>query len=514
MPPLTGRRDYGSILLGSASDSGVKQRLRIQILLTGSIVFANLTGAIVAIGLASVGIPEPSVFDANLWWVNFIAVPVYVAVAFVIGIGVGTVVVVRYLRWASNDQIPTRRDARRARRAPWLLVGVQVLLWAGAVVLFTLSYGISDPDLIPKMIFVVGMSGAVVVAVSYLLIELALRPIAAELINAGFARRKRTGVRTRSFVSWMVGSAIPITGILLVVLFGAFRDETSKLDLFVGVAALAVTALITGLILTWLSSVSITGPLRSVRSAMARVQSGELDVDVVVYDGTELGDLQAGFNSMVGGLREREHIRDIFGRHVGREVADAALSSDPELGGTERVVAAVFVDVIGSTTLAAQRSPTDVVEILNRFFGVIVGAVEEHNGLVNKFEGDAVLAIFGAPIALADCAGAALAAARTIASRLRSEVPELTSGIGVSYGPVVAGNVGAIQRFEYTVIGDPVNESARLTELAKRDPTRPLASGRAVEAADEREVGHWRDIETVRLRGRTEETVVYQADPD
>ncbi|MGW0038689.1 adenylate/guanylate cyclase domain-containing protein [Gordonia sp. NPDC003376] len=507
-----GTRDYGSILLGSSTDSGFVQRLRVQTVLTASLVIANLVGAIVAIALASVGIPEPSVFVGDLWWVNFIAVPVYVVAAFVIGIGAGTVIVVRDLQWAIRDRRPTERDARLARRAPRWLLGIQGMLWLGAVILFTLCYGIIHPHLIPKVLFVVGMSGLVVVAVSYLLIEFAMRPVAAELISAGYGRRRRSsGVHSRSIVSWLVGSAIPIVGILLVVLFGAFRDETSKLDMFVGVAVLAVTALSTGLILTVLSSLSITGPIRSVRTGMHRVQAGDLDdAELVVYDGTELGDLQAGFNSMVGGLRERERMRDLFGRHVGRDVADAALASDPELGGTERVVAAMFVDVIGSTRLTAERTPTEVVEILNRFFAVIVGAVDTHRGLVNKFEGDAVLAVFGAPISLPDSAAAALATARDIADRLHVEVPELSAGIGIGYGPVVAGNVGAIERFEFTVIGDPVNESARLSELAKRDPRRPLASGRTIEAAATHESARWRELETVTLRGRAASTEVYE----
>ncbi|SDU81125.1 adenylate cyclase [Gordonia westfalica] len=507
-----GSRDYGSILLGSVEETGIKQRIRIQTLLTTSIVVANIFGAVVAAALAAVGIPQPTVFTAELWWVNYIVVPVYILAAFVVGIGWGTVVGVRNLRWAIRDEVPSKRDARRTMRLPWRLSLVQGLLWAGATVMLTIMYGLVDPQLIPKTLFVVGMSGVVVVAIAYLFIDFTLRPIVAELISAGFHRRKRTGVKSRAVVSWMVGSAIPIIGILLVVAFGVARDETSKLDLFVGVTVLGLTALFTGLLLTLLSSMSITGPISSVRAGMNRVTSGDLDnADLVVYDGTELGDLQVGFNSMVAGLRERDRMRDLFGRHVGREVAEAALSSDPELGGTERVAAALFVDVIGSTTLAAQRRPTEVVEILNKFFAVIVRAVESNDGLVNKFEGDAVLAIFGAPIELDDPAGAALAAARRIVADLAVEVPELAAGVGVSYGSVVAGNVGAIERFEYTVIGDPVNESARLSELAKRDPASPLASGRAVEAADPAEAGHWQQLETLSLRGRTAETVVYAA---
>ncbi|NED68456.1 hypothetical protein G3I15_46760, partial [Streptomyces sp. SID10244] len=150
----------------------------IQTLLTVFIVVANLIGAVLAIALSAVGIPQPTVFQSKLWWVNFIAVPVYVVVAFVVGTALGTVVVVRDLRWAIRDQKPTAKDARRAQRAPWRLVLIQGVLWGVATVMFTIMYGVLDPDLIPKTFFVVGLSGFVVVAVSYLLIEFALRPVA------------------------------------------------------------------------------------------------------------------------------------------------------------------------------------------------------------------------------------------------------------------------------------------------------------------------------------------------
>lgn len=169
----------------------------------------------------------------------------------------------------------------------------------------------------------------------------------------------------------------------------------------------------------------------------------------------------------------------------------------------------LFIDVIGSTTLAATRPPADVVNILNQFFAVVVSTVEKHDGLVNKFQGDAVLAVFGAPIGLSDSAASALVAAREISEELAIKVPQLQAGIGVAYGPVVAGNVGAIQRFEYTVIGDAVNEAARLSELAKKDPGRPLSSGRAVEAASKSEASQWHHQDSTVLRGRSEATEVY-----
>ena len=139
---------------------------------------------------------------------------------------------------------------------------------------------------------------------------------------------------------------------------------------------------------------------------------------------------------------------------------------------------------------------------------MVVEEVDRREGLVNKFIGDAVLAIFGAPVELDDHAGRALAAARAMAARLADEVPDLQAGIGVATGEAVAGNVGDESRFEYTVIGDAVNAAARLTELAKEVDGLLVASWEAVESAGEDEAAHWRKHDTVTLRGRSTETVL------
>jgi adenylate cyclase len=162
----------------------------------------------------------------------------------------------------------------------------------------------------------------------------------------------------------------------------------------------------------------------------------------------------------------------------------------------------MFVDLVGSTGLAATRPPAEVVALLNRFFSLVVEVVHRHGGWVNKFEGDAALCVFGAPEDQPDAAGRALAAARELRNRLRQELPELEAGIGVSAVSVVAGNVGAAERFEYTVIGDPVNEAARLTEIAKTSPGGVLASGSAVAACDVGEAERWQLDGEVVLRGR------------
>ncbi|MFT3660209.1 MAG: adenylate/guanylate cyclase domain-containing protein [Gordonia sp. (in: high G+C Gram-positive bacteria)] len=502
-------RDYGSILLGSATERGRRQRVRIQTLLTGALVLANVIGIVIAVALTAVGIPEPSFLRRDLLLVNVVAMPVYTGVALLIGVVAGTVIMLRGLRWSVREQTPTRDDVRATRRAQRRLLWLQFTLWAGGAGLAALLYGLQDPNLIVKAVLVVLMSGLVVAAVCNLLTEILLRPVSARILQAGLGWRG-SSMRWRAVMSWLVGTGIPLVGILMVVLFGFFTD-TSRTHLFVSVTVLTAVAAGVGLLSVILFAWSVTGPIRSVREGMAKVRTGDVaeSTDLVVYDASELGELQLGFNNMVSGLREQERTRDIFSRHVGRDVAAAALLGDPALGGAERTVAVVFVDVIGSTELATRRSPTEVVDLLNQFFAVIVEATERADGLVNKFEGDAVLSIFGAPMAIEDPAGSALRAAREIAERLRSEVPDLRAGIGVSHGPVVAGNVGAIQRFEYTVIGDPVNESARISELAKQDPSVPWASERVVAAADRAERTRWKEIDRVVLRGRSEPTGLF-----
>jgi adenylate cyclase len=305
---------------------------------------------------------------------------------------------------------------------------------------------------------------------------------------------------------WLLSSGVPVLGILLLAVFSLSMRNLSTTQFGVAVMIIAVVALLFGLVLMWLLSWLIATPVRVVRAALKNVERGDFDCELVVFDGTELGELQRGFNKMVEGLRERERVRDLFGRHVGRDVALAAEKQQIALGGEERHAAVVFVDIIGSTQLVTSRPAVEVVELLNRFFAVIVEEVDRHHGLVNKFEGDAVLAVFGAPVTLEHAEDEALAAARAIAQRLAAEVPECQAGIGVTAGQVVAGNVGARERFEYTVIGEPVNEAARLCELAKSVPHRLAASSDTVNAATDSERSHWTLGDTVTLRGHDEPT--------
>ena len=260
-------------------------------------------------------------------------------------------------------------------------------------------------------------------------------------------------------MAWSLGTGVPLFGVLVVAAAGVFKPDVASSYVAAAVLFLGAVALSVGLLATLMAAKAIAEPITSVQHGLEHVEHGDLDVHVQVDDGSEVGLLQAGFNRMADGLREREQIRDLFGRQVGEDVARAALRDGTRLGGEEREVGAFFVDLVGSTSMAMAMPPTEVVRVLNRFFRVVVEVVEADCGIVNKFEGDAALCVFGAPAPREDPAGDAL-------------------------------------------------RSARLSELAKQRPERVLASDSALDRSSEAERSAWAITDRALLRGRSATTGV------
>jgi len=487
-------------------DIAFERRTRLTLLLL--ILAANAVGTMIVFALAAWAFPLPDVDDVGtVRLVNLFALLIEVP----IGLTLGTRRVLRKLspvrRWLEADRPPTDEERRILLRAPMTIARVQALEWLTAAVFFGILNATFSSELGTRAAMTIGLGGITAAAITYLVAERQLRPVAARALDLNpLDHPVGPGITTRTLIAWAVGTGVPALGLVIVAISTLTEHDFTANELAVTVLSLAATALVCGLVVYRLTTRAFSDPVLSVRDAMAAVERGDLDAHVPVYDGSEVGLLQAGFNKMADGLRERERIRDLFGRQVGEDVAGAALEQEVELGGETRTVAILFCDVVGSTAIAADRDAHEVVEMLNRFFAVVVDVVGKHGGWVNKFEGDAALAVFGAPVEVDDPAGRALAAARELSERLAREVDGLQAAIGVSHGEVVAGNIGEERRFEYTVIGDPVNEAARLTELAKTQPGMVLAAARAVEAAAEQEARHWELGEDVKLRGRSRPT--------
>ena len=470
--------------------------------LSRSSVVANLTGALVVYVFLSylLVVPVDLVDGGRLQDLNTVVFVVYIAVTLLVGQLVGGRLSRPLRDWLLSGA-PADAGVRAAvLRLPLRLSTTGAVAWAGAVVVFGALNGTYTPIFGLQVAATIALGGVTTVPLSYLLAERVLRPVVTVAhVDAPAAPPILLGVTRRMVLAWAVGSGVPLLGIGIGMVELANEEPLTP----VAVLFLVAVGLVVGLAATVAAARAVADPVQSVAAALRDVGAGRLDVSVPVYDASEVGQLQTGFNAMAGGLRERERLRDLFGRQVGTDVARLALERGVELGGERREVAVLFVDVIGSTTLAVTREPEEVVRLLNAFFGAVVEAVAAHGGWVNKFEGDAALCVFGAPVDRPDAGACALAAARALSAALAPL--EVQAAVGVGAGPVVAGNVGTESRFEYTVIGDAVNCAARLAELARSVPGRTLADAAVVRAAGA-EAEHWEPQGSVVLRGRTATT--------
>jgi adenylate cyclase len=414
-------------------------------------------------------------------------------------------------RWLLRGGDPDDGVRTRTVRMPLHESGQALVVWtlagAGFGVFSALLNKSAAAGALVAVMVVIG--GLVASALTYLAVERMMRSVTALALERSTPECPLVpGIAARIYLAWEFGTAVAVGGAAVVAIAYLAGAHISAHRLAITVIFLGGIALSVGALTLLVAIRSVADPVRAVRRAMARVEEGETDVAVPVDDGGEVGLLQAGFNRMVSGLRERDLVQDLFGRHVGEEVARSALARGVELGGELREAAVMFADIIGSTPFAVSRNPREVVQTFNRFFALTDEVVTLHGGWVNKFEGDAALCVFGCPTDHPDTAGAALAAARELRRRLSVELDGLEIAIGLSAGVVLAGNIGAARRYEYTVIGDPVNEAARLTELAKTRPSRLVASEAIMRRARPAEAARWRLGERVTLRGRDVATTI------
>lgn len=217
-------------------------------------------------------------------------------------------------------------------------------------------------------------------------------------------------------------------------------------------------------------SKSVTRSLTNLSRAARSIAQGDLSTHVEISSKDEFGLLSRTFNEMTLGLAEKEQVRDLLGKVVSPEIASKLISEGVELGGEEREVSVLFCDIQGFTQLSESQPPTQVLNALNTFFSGVSNIIEAHGGVVDKYIGDAVMALFGVPVDDKQHAANAVAcgiemcqAADKLISMLKTNEGGYCSfGVGIHTGTVVAGNVGSSTRLNYTVIGDTVNVASRV----------------------------------------------------
>jgi adenylate cyclase len=265
---------------------------------------------------------------------------------------------------------------------------------------------------------------------------------------------------------------------------------------------------------------TFTQPILALAQRVKLIEQGDYSAGTVSDQkggSDELAQLDRSVSAMAKGLAEREQIRDLLGKVVSPEIAAELMGGHIELGGEERIVSVLFADIRGFTTLSEQQTPSQTLHMLNQCFEKICFAIESSGGVVDKFNGDAVMALFGAPIAHSDDADRAMQALVRIEQAVRalSDDPELPTaglsiGLGIHTGLVVAGNMGSQNRMNYTVIGDSVNLASRLESLTRVYGVSNLVSQASVDAlGDDAAKYQWLELDVVRVKGKREPVKVF-----
>ena len=289
-------------------------------------------------------------------------------------------------------------------------------------------------------------------------------------------------------------------------------------------AGMTALAAILGLGFAGVVTFMLVRNVRNLVRGTEQIENGNLDVVVPVVTRDEVGRLTGSFNTMTDGLRMKERIKDTFGKYMDPRVV-ASLLDRPELtqlGGERREMTVMFIDLQGYTTISEKLPPQDLVHMLNLFLGNMTSAISENTGVINDFQGDAVMAYWGPPFtgpndhATLACKAALKALEnfeqfkQQVANELGEQAKDLDLGmrVGISTGKMVVGNIGSSASRKYSVIGDPVNLGARLEGANKNYGTHVILSERTRElAGDDIYV---RELDLVRVKGKSRPTRIFE----
>ena len=389
---------------------------------------------------------------------------------------------------------------RRALMLPAFMALMSSGLWVAAAFIWGVFWPLlaGDFDLgrsLRSMFGITFVAGTFVPAIIFFGTERLVRGELPRLFPGGdlsAVRAPRLLVRTRMLTVLLLVGLLPLAVLAMAALtrVDALRIADAATaaviiyNLKIVVVVLALGGVLVSVGLALLVAASVAQPLRDVQTAMAQVRRGGFDTRCPVVSNDEIGAVAEGFNRMVQGLRERETIRETFGRYVSPEVRDEILAGRINGAGTQRDVTILFADLRDFTPWVEASPPTEIVADLNAYFSEMDAAIRAHGGLVLQFIGDEIEAVFGAPMDNPRHADAAVAAAREMSLRLevwnaargRDSKPALRHGIGIHTGLVIAGNIGSSERLSYALVGDAVNVASRIQALNKHFGTQMLVS--------------------------------------
>lgn len=266
----------------------------------------------------------------------------------------------------------------------------------------------------------------------------------------------------------------------------------------------------------WIAG-SVSKPVLQLAEGATKIEQGDYEYRVNTTRRDEIGRLATAFNNMSQGLAERDRVRSLLGKVVSPAIATELLSKEITLGGEERKVTILFSDIRNFTTMCERLKPEEMLDVLNLYFTRMSAIVEAHGGVVDKYVGDAIMALFGAPLSHPDDADRALAAGLDMCDALdklnerwQSEGrPAVGMGIGINTDLVIAGNMGSQTRLNYTVIGDGVNLASRLESLTKTPEYKARIIVGTSTLAEARGKYHTRPLGEVMVKGKHTSVAIY-----
>ncbi len=422
-------------------------------------------------------------------------------------------------RWAAGCEVDrtealeaTYTWARRsvARAVAFNAVGAGVL----AVIIGAIT-GATGTRLVQYALVTALLGAAIQLIAIHSLVEAALRPVRVAIagdtgVGDSLPRSRPTFAAWSNVSMLAVAFAYAAAGAML----AAVVDQTREVPLLAVVIGGGLTLFFAVPITVGVAFSQSLRPIRDIAHGTERVAAGDYGQLVPVVQDDDLGALAASFNRMQAGLAERQRLQAAFGTYVDPVLAARLLEQgDDVFTGERREVTVMFVDIRDFTPFAEANTAEDTVARLNALFEIVVPAVVDAGGHVNKFLGDGALAVFGAPNDRADHADSALAAAvliqRLVAERFGGA---LRIGIGINTGKVIAGTIGGGSKLEFTLIGDTVNVAARVEQLTKTTGDAILLTNQTVDALVSRPAGLL-DRGAHALKGKSAATQVFGLDP-
>ena len=454
-----------------------------------------------------------------------------------------------YLYYFSKKK---RSLARVERRIVNLPVFIFLLSWVLAIqhyfasaAAYAAQFGAAPRSV--KVVFAVS-SLLLGTFVSYLNLELTGLYIRRYLARPFFMAHDPYGIKRGFAINLTLRYALMIFSLAMVpLLLTVYVPVYANLDIFVKMATdggkdplwalsienlrvllplLIVTGLVGAMLVFQVVSIllyryNVQAPVSALVRRMKAVAAGDFNCKTSVLYADEFGQLKGHFNLMLDGLVERDKIKDTFGRYVSLEIAEKIMKSGRvNLAGEEIQATVLFSDIRGFTPMSEGLPPVELIRFLNEYFAYITKPIADNKGVINKFIGDAVMAIFSPVFGVEDHQAAGLRAALGMREALQAfnaqkRHPEVLFGVGLHSGGLVAGNVGTEARLEYTVLGDTVNVASRIESQTKDAATQILVSEALVNGVDENRFPGFAFIECapVLMKGKSRPMTLYKVEP-